>query len=52
MDCEEHIERRVNQAKTEISNYLARYLQDNIEQLSVNMSQNILGITTAKGDKE
>lgn len=51
-EFEEHIERRVNQAKTEISNYLARYLQDNIEQLSVNMSQNILGITTAKGDKE
>jgi hypothetical protein len=50
-EFEEHIEKRVNQAKTEISNYLARFLQNNAEQLSVNISQNILGITT-KGDKE
>lgn len=50
-EFEEHIEKRVNQAKTEISNYLARFLQNNAKQLSVNISQNILGITT-KGEKE
>ena len=50
-EFEEHIEKRVNQAKTEISNYLTRFLHNNTEQLSVNMARNILGIAT-KGEKE
>ena len=45
-EFEEHIEKRVNQAKTEISNYLARFLQDNSEQLSVRLTQNLLGVST------
>ena len=45
-EFEEHIEKRVNQAKTEISNYLARFLQDNSQQLSVRLTQNLLGIST------
>lgn len=49
-EFEEHIEKRVNQAKTEISNYLARYLQSNAEQLSLNLSPNLLGIATSEGE--
>ena len=45
-EFEEHIEKRVNQAKTEISNYLARFLQDNSQQLSVRLTQNLLGVST------
>ena len=49
-EFEEHIERRVNQAKTEISNYLARFLQNNSEQISVTLTQNLLGIAE-KGEE-
>ena len=51
-ELNEHVENRINQAKTEISNYLARYLQSNAEQLSLNLSQNILGIATKQGEKD
>ena len=43
-EFEEHIEKRVNQAKTEISNYLARFLQSNAEQLSLNLFSKYLDI--------
>ena len=48
-EFEEHVEKRVNQAKTEIANYIAKYLQDNTKNILA-VTPNMLGIEEKRND--